>query len=158
MGEDESVSNSSKGAASNASKAPLPVPSLAPASWWWWWWWRWCWSCWWWWCPGHDDFYQSDWMRLMMMSMAVLSIRILRTLSWCERKLVFGTFWLLPFIYGFSPAGCCPSVQSWKMQESGSDGDDGDCDGHGGDVEDFPDVFFIISHWHLSWNTIDKSK
>ena len=44
------------------------------------------------------------------------------------------------------------------MQESGSDGDDGDCDGHGGDVEDFPDVFFIISHWYLSWNTIDKSK
>ena len=54
-----------------------------------------------------------------------------------------------PFIYGFSPAGCCPSVQLWKMQESGSDGD---CDGHGGDVEDFPAVFSHISHWYLSWN------
>ena len=25
-------------------------------------------------------------------------------------------------------------------------------------LADFPAVFFHISHWYLSWNTIDKSK
>ena len=63
-----------------------------------------------------------------------------------------------PLFTVFLPPDAVQSVQSWKKQKSGSDGDDGDCDGHGGDVEDFPDVFFIISHWYLSWNTIDKSK
>ena len=37
---------------------------------------------------------------------------------------------------------------------SDEDADGNDVD----DVADFPAVFFHISHWYLSWNTIDKSK
>ena len=150
MGEDESVSNSSKGAASNASKAPLPVPSLAPAWWWWrWWcWWRWLW---WWflsiWVDETDDDVNG--------SPLITNTEEFAVLMW-EEVSIWHFLVALPLFTVFPHAGCCPGVQSWKNAKEWqwwklwwS---------WWWDVADFPAVFFLISHWNLSWKTIDKSK